>query len=283
MTEERLDEVLDKFNKAGDGEPGSLTEKEFEAWVEKQPDSDAIYEFFNSYVQELIDETEARAEKEEIERVRLQLIEQSQNAKSQVNPMSITYISGTEDTIIMNLGGSAVATHAEKHGITKAEAYQIRSEKAEVTTLKKEFPEMVNLTRENAVHISKDVTLSNGSVEPVAITIMPRGNIAKVAIEVGGSVSRDPNLSQSDGVKLALQARKMFRDAAKKLPDGAVLLNTPNKSDGLGENRRKLYEQAGFFSESDRPSMMAIVKNGKLKPLSVKNLRKLEKADHYKI
>ena len=27
MTEERLDEVLDKFNKAGDGEPGSLIER----------------------------------------------------------------------------------------------------------------------------------------------------------------------------------------------------------------------------------------------------------------
>ena len=81
MTEERLDEVLDKFNKAGDGEPDSLTEEQFEFWVEEQLDKDEIYAFFNSYVQELIDETQARAEKEAIEQTRLQLIEHNKSVE----------------------------------------------------------------------------------------------------------------------------------------------------------------------------------------------------------
>ena len=77
MTDNRLDVVLDLFEKAADSEDESVTEESFQKWIEAQEDSDEIYDFFGAYVDGLIADTKAQAEKEEIETARLQLIDQN--------------------------------------------------------------------------------------------------------------------------------------------------------------------------------------------------------------
>ena len=63
MTDARLDEVLELFEKAADSDDPSVTEESFEKWIDEQEDSDEIYEFFTNYVNGLIADTNARAEK----------------------------------------------------------------------------------------------------------------------------------------------------------------------------------------------------------------------------
>ena len=76
MTDARLNEVLERFEKAADEEDKDVGEKDFYDWADAQGDSEEIYGFFTDFVNGLIADTKASKEKEEIEAVRLKLIKQ---------------------------------------------------------------------------------------------------------------------------------------------------------------------------------------------------------------
>lgn len=202
--------------------------------------------------------------------------------------MSLAYMIGTEDKIIPQLGGSAVATHAEKHGITKAEAYQIRSKKAEVTTLKKEYPpiKQLKIGYEELADEVQEVKLSNGRTKEVSLSIQSYARPgytghADVSIFVDDDYIKGNDMSAKDGLKVALKARTMVSQAVKKLPDGVILRNDPSTGDGLGDKRTSLYKKAGFSAEPGN-SMLGITKGGKIKPITVDQLDLLRKAGYVK-
>ena len=75
----------------------------------------------------------------------------------------------------------------------------------------------------------------------------------------------DPKVAR----RLALAISKQMKEVVAGLPDGTIVAAGYHKTDGAGEARRKLYEQAGFaFYEQDAdsydPNGFAVVQGGKL-------------------
>ena len=196
--------------------------------------------------------------------------------------MILSYLSGKKDTIISGLGGSAVATHAEKHGITKAEAYQVRSTKAKVTTLKKEFPPIAGFDNNQELHMSKQLILSNGQRTNVTVNINDLLGAGDISIKVGDSYNKDDSIPPKDRLKIALKAKSMVKEAVKTMPDGTLLINSPYDGDGLGKERKKLYMAAGFSPGGDDAPMIGIVKNGRIKPITPEQITILQEAGYSK-
>ena len=196
--------------------------------------------------------------------------------------MSTAYILGTEETIVMNLGGSAVATHAEKKGMTVAEVYQVRSQKSQVTILKKEFPPIAGFETDQEVHLSSNMKLSNGQTTNLKVNIDNLWGDGDISIKVGNSYDKNDAIPPKDRLKIALKAKSMVKEAVKNLPDGTTLTNSPYSADGFGEERRRLYMAAGFSRGSADTPMMGIVKNGKILPVTAHQMDILTKAGYFK-
>ena len=196
--------------------------------------------------------------------------------------MTLSYLTGSEYTIAMNLGGSAVASHAEKKGMTVVEAYQVRSKKAketgEINALKKEFPPIANLTYKNISESSQQVKLSTGQTANVEVVVTVFGGEAGIGITVNDSYSQSKSITdRRDRVNVALAARTLFNEELKKLPEGSILFNSPYTADGLGDERKSLYKRAGFGLEPSGDIMIGIKKGGKVKPITRKQIHVLQK------
>jgi len=121
------------------------------------------------------------------------------------------------------------------------------------------------------------------SVNGHKVKVEIRGN--DISIPVDGSYERG-DISPQDGKRVALQALRMVQSEVAKMPDGTLLENSPSTGDGLGEGRVSLYMRAGFGSpdQNDPPDgrrMRAVVKKGKLTPISAEQHRYLMNNRHY--
>lgn len=87
--------------------------------------------------------------------------------------------------------------------------------------------------------------------------------------------TEDAFVDPDNAVKGAFALRNAFREHMANLPNGQIVVNAPTKSDGKGDNRAKLYKRAGFGDMDVDGVQWAYVENGKLKPISPKDLNKL--------
>jgi hypothetical protein len=80
--------------------------------------------------------------------------------------------------------------------------------------------------------------------------------------------------------RIALTAKSMIDSYVKKAKEGTVLHNSPYTRDGKGADRISLYQRAGFSEPTKGNDMFAIVKSGKLVPITRAEIRKLKKLGH---
>jgi hypothetical protein len=91
----------------------------------------------------------------------------------------------------------------------------------------------------------------------------------EIAFSVYGSTKYSKkNLTDGDRLRLGMTALKMVREDIKKLPDGMLVYNKPESKDGKRDYRARIYEKAGFGPMNKSGGQFAIVKGGKLLPLT---------------
>jgi hypothetical protein len=72
----------------------------------------------------------------------------------------------------------------------------------------------------------------------------------------------------------------MIDNYVKKAKEGTILSSTAYDGDGQGDRRTQLYQRAGF--SNTKGLMLAIVKGGKLTPITESQIKSLKKAGHIK-
>jgi hypothetical protein len=80
--------------------------------------------------------------------------------------------------------------------------------------------------------------------------------------------------------RIALASKSIIDSYVKNAKEGTVLHNSPYTADGKGADRVSLYQRAGFSEPTKKNDMFAIVKSGKLVPITVAEIRKLKKLGH---
>ena len=79
--------------------------------------------------------------------------------------------------------------------------------------------------------------------------------------------------TKSEKIKVALEARRMWSEVIKTIPEGTLLSNEP--IGGAGGARDRAYQRQGFGAVGEySESQYAIVKNGKLIPAHLENPNK---------
>ena len=81
------------------------------------------------------------------------------------------------------------------------------------------------------------------------------------------SFDQRTNVSREQGVKTIKTIRSMFDKSIKDMPDEAIVLNAPYKTDGKGDARQAIYKRAGFHDIEDSDMQWAYVRNKKIEKM----------------
>jgi hypothetical protein len=135
----------------------------------------------------------------------------------------------------------------------------------------------------------RSVTEVDVSPDKIKVVIEPPdtsepSTFLAVDIIVNGSADKDKAaVSPDNAVKVALAAARTTLKAIRKLPDGTLLVNTPYSLDSAGDSRASMYTGMGFGErDPDSGAQAAIVRNGKLMPLSIADAAELSRSHkHY--
>ena len=193
--------------------------------------------------------------------------------------------------IITSLGSEKAAARGELLGLSTVQVYQLRTEKrtngdgGRSETEKKAEKDGGRSELDKFMASTPKLVFSDAYIEK---SERVSGHDLRVRIESGNiAFSVDDSYSKEDippqeGLKVGLRALRIIRDEVSKLPEGTLLRNKPSTDDGLGDKRARLYEKAGFGKmEGESESMKAVVKNGKITPLTGKQYRYLMNSGHY--
>ena len=196
-----------------------------------------------------------------------------------------------EESIVMALGDSACKTRMKMTGMTRAEVYQLRTEKrtngdgGRSETEKKAEKDGGRSELDKFMASTPKLVFPTTHIEKIEEVgrhdLRVRIKDGVIDFSVNNSYSKK-NIHPKDGLKVGLRALKIIRDEVSKMPDGTFLRNTPSSMDGLGDKRARLYVKAGFGKlDGEGDSMKAVVKNGKITPIKSKKYRYFMNNGHY--
>jgi hypothetical protein len=106
----------------------------------------------------------------------------------------------------------------------------------------------------------------------VSLLLDRRGT--EFSFKVNDSFGRPFGLSTSDGVKLARQAEKLFREVVSHMKPGSVVEVYVYNGDGKGDKRRRAFEGFGFGPINSNNKMFGKVgDDGRFQPASAEDIK----------